>query len=224
MPARLAWSLVATSAVLVALDVLVAAQAVSLTSETAVAVHGFPLVHGACVGSALMGALIVSRYAGHPIGWLLSAVGVLTSISLLAEAYAYWVLEGDGPGSRGTGGVSAWVAQLFGGQVVVALLALMFLLAPDGHFLSRRWRYAVVVPAVGAALCLAAILSVDPSRFDLLDAEERLGPVRATLLSAGFTLISLGVLLGLASMVRRLRQSTGDERLQLRLIALWSAW
>ncbi len=220
MPARIAWSLVGVSVLLVTLDVVVAAQAVSLTSETAVAVHGFPLVHGACVGSALMGALIVSRYPHHPIGWLLSAVGVLTSVSLLTEAYAYWVQQGDGPGSRAMGGTSAWLAQLVGGQVVVALLALMFLLAPDGHLVSRRWRYAVVVPASGATLCLVAILSVDPRRFDLLHADERFGPVRAALLSAGFTLISLGVLLGLVSMLRRLRDSTGDERLQLRLIAL----
>ena len=59
-----------------------------------------------------MGALIVSRYARHPIGWLLSAVGVLTAVSLLTEAYAYWVQEADGPGTSAMGGVSAWLAQL----------------------------------------------------------------------------------------------------------------
>ena len=98
MFARVAWFLFAVTFLLVAADVAVSAQAVSLTSEIAVAVHGFPFVHGACLGSALMGALIVSRYDRHPIGWLLSAVGVLTAVSLLAEGYAYWVLESDGPG------------------------------------------------------------------------------------------------------------------------------
>jgi signal transduction histidine kinase len=220
---RLAWSLAVATALLVTVDVVVSAQAVPLTSETAIAVHGFPLVHGACLGSALMGALIVSRYERHPIGWLLSCIGIFTSVSLLAEAYAYWTLEEDGPGSDTLGSVSAWVAQLFGGQVVVAILALMFLLAPNGHFLSRRWRRTALVPGVGALLCLAAILSADPTGFDLMDAEERLGGARTTMLSVGFTLITLGVLLGLVSMVKRLRASSGEERQQLRLVALSAA-
>jgi hypothetical protein len=217
---RLAWSLAAVTALLVAADVLVAAQAVSLTSETAVAVHGFPFVHGASAGSALMGALIVSRYERHPIGWLLSAIGVLTSISLLTEAWAFWVLEEDGPGTQEQGSVAAWLSQLFGGQLVVALIALMFLLAPDGRFASRRWRYVALVPGVGALMCLAAIVSVDPRQFDLIQADERFGPVRLVVLSLGFTMVSLGMVLAVASMVRRLRGSTGEERQQLRLIAL----
>ena len=117
-----------------------AAQAVSLTSETAVAVHGFPFVDGACLGSALMGALIVSRYERHPIGWLLIVIGVCTSISLLTEAYAYWVLESDGPGSHDAGSVCAWVSQLLGGQIVVGLIALMFL-----------WRRTATSSPVGGA-------------------------------------------------------------------------
>lgn len=223
MLARLAWYLAAGTSLLVVTDVVIAAQAISLTSETAVAVHGFPFVHGACVGSALMGALIISRYERHPIGWLLGAVGLFTSVSLLAEAYAYWNLEEDGPGPDTLGSVSAWVAQLFGGQIVVAILALMYLLAPNGRFLSRRWRLAAVVPALGALLCLAAILSADPTAFDLVDAEERLGVARTAMLSVGFTLITLGVVLGLACMVQRLRASTGEERQQLRLVALSAA-
>src|SRR3954470_12524436 len=173
---RLAWSLAALTLLLVTADVIVAAQAVSLTSETAVAVHGFPFVDGAGLGSALMGALIISRYPRHPIGWLLIATGLSTSISLLSEAYAYWVLESDGPGTREMGRVCAWLAQLFGGQVVVALIAFLFLLAPDGRFVSRRWRYVALVPALGALLCLVAILTVDPRHFDLLNSGDRFGP------------------------------------------------
>jgi N-terminal 7TM region of histidine kinase len=217
---RLAWSLAVLTLLVVAADITVSAQAVSLTSETAVAVHGFPFVDGACLGCALMGAVVISRYQRHPIGWLLIAIGLSTSISLLTEAYAYWVLESDGPGTREMGGVCAWLAQLFGGQVVIALLALMFLLAPDGHFVTRRWRNVALVPALGTLLCLAAILTVDPRQFDLLDSGDRFGPTRVALLSIGFLMISLGMVLALASMVRRLRGSTGEERQQLRLIAL----
>jgi GAF domain-containing protein len=212
--------LAAVTVLLVAVDVVVAAQAVPLTSETAVAVHGFPFVDGAAVGSSLMGALIVARYQRHPIGWLLIAIGVLTSISLLAEAWAYWVQQADGPGSQELGGVAAWVSQLCGGQVVVALIAFLYLLAPDGHFASRRWRCFAVVPATGTLLCVVGIVTMDPTTFDLVNAEDRFGPVRAVIVSIGFILISVGVLLSLVSMLGRLRGSTGEERQQLRLIAL----
>ncbi len=217
---RVAWAIAVIATALVAVDVWVSTQAVALTSETAIAVHGFPLVHGACIGSALMGALIVARYERHPIGWLLSAIGLFTSISLLSEAYAFWVLERGGPGSQALGSVSGWLSQVFGGQLVIALLAWLYLLAPDGHFLTRRWRYAALVPGLGALLCLAALLSVNPTTFDLISTEDRVGPVRLALLGLGFTLISLGIVVALVSMVLRLGRSTGEKRQQLRLIAL----
>ena len=223
MLVRLAWAGVVVSAVLVGIDAVVAAQAVPLFSETGAALHGFPLVHGACVGSSLMGALIISRYERHPIGWMLAAIGLFTSFSLLTEAYSYWVLEEDGPGSHELGSVSGWVSQLTGGQISIALLALIYLLAPDGHLLSRRWRYAALLPMIGSLLCLVGLLSLKPTDYDLVDAEERFGPVRAAIISSGFILISVGVLMSLVSMVRRLRGSTGEERQQVRLIALSAA-
>ena len=67
-----------------------------------------------------MGALIISRYDRHPIGWLLSLVGIVSAISLLTEAYAYWVQEADGPGRDSLGGVAAWISALLGGQLAIA--------------------------------------------------------------------------------------------------------
>jgi hypothetical protein len=219
----LAWCLFAATVVMVAADIAVAAQALSLISETAVAVHGFPFVHGACVGSALMGALIVSRYPTHPIGWLLCMVGVLGAVSSLAEAYAYWVQQSDGPGSQSLAGTCAWLAALLGGRLILALIALMYLLAPDGQFSSPRWRYVALLPILGAVLCLAGVASVEPTTFDLLDAEDSMDPGRQVVVGVGFLLINIGVLLALASMVQRLRASTGERRQQLRWIALSAA-
>jgi hypothetical protein len=221
--ARLAWILAGVTAVLVLADIVVAAQALPLTSETAVAVHGFPFVHGAVLGSALMGALIISRYERHPIGWLLAFVGIAGSLSLLAEAYAYWVQEADGPGPSGLASVSAWIAALLGGQLETAAIALMFLLAPDGHLLSPRWRYAVWTVAAGVLLHVLAIVSVDPGGFLLVTAEERIGPVRNAMLSLGFTAISAGLVASVVSMMRRRRVASPEQRQQLRLVALAAA-
>jgi hypothetical protein len=218
--ARVAWALAGLTLLLVVADVLVAAQAVALTSETAVAVHGFPFVHGAVLGSAVMGALIISRYERHPIGWLMGLVGVFSSVSLLAETYAYWVQESDGPGPDALGGVAAWASWLVGGQLAIAGIALMFLLAPDGHLLSPRWRYAAWVTAGGAALCLVAVATMDPTTFRLQTQEDVIDPVRGAMLTLGFTTISGGLVASLVSMLLRLRRSRGEQRQQVRLIAL----
>ncbi|MEQ6902657.1 hypothetical protein [Nocardioides sp. YIM 152588] len=217
---RLAWSVVGLTVALVVADVAVSVRAVSLTSETAIAVHGFPFVDLASLGCALMGALVVSRYPRHAVGWLLSAVGLLTAVSLLSEAYAYWVLEADGPGPATLGRVASWVAQLVGGQIVVAVLAWLFLLAPTGHLISPRWRWAAVVPTLGAALCLVAILTVDPTTFDLVDSDDRFGTTRLYLLGVGFLLILVGMALAWVSVLVRMRRASGEERQQLGPIAL----
>ncbi len=102
--------------------------------------HGFPFVDGAVLGCAVMGALIVSRDDRHPIGWLLSLVGVHQRRSpCVTEAYAHLGHRARaGPGSRSLGGVAGWLSSLLGGQLAIAGLALMFLLAPDGQLLSPR--------------------------------------------------------------------------------------
>jgi GAF domain-containing protein len=215
----LAW----LTAALVTLDVVVSAQSVALWSETAVAVHGFPFIHGAVLGSAVMGALIVGRYPRHPIGWLLSVVGAAGAVSLVTEAYAFWVQEDDGPGSASLGGVAAWASTLFGGQVVIAGLALMFLLAPDGRLLSPRWRYAAWLTGCGALLCMVAVLSIPPASFRLYTSEERMGPVRQAALSIGFLAILAGLAASVVSMLIRLRRSQVEQRQQLRPIALAAA-
>ena len=125
-----------------------------------------------------MGAVIVTRYARHPIGWLLSVIGCTSAISLLTEAYAVWVISEGGPGSRSLGGISAWVSSLLGGQLAIAGLALMFLLAPDGRFVSRGWRYVAGATALGALLCALAVLTSNPTTFDVAVESEEVGPVR----------------------------------------------
>jgi len=221
--ARIAWVLAGVTLVLVVADTVVTAQYRPLLSEAAVAVHGFPFVNGAVLGCALLGAVIIARYERHAIGWLLSLVGFTSAISLLAEAYGLWVLTEGGPGSTAFGGVSAWLASLLGGQLAIAGLALMFLLAPDGHFVSRRWRYAALATGLGVVCCVAALLTIDPRGFDIVEQSGSDGGLAGVLFSVGFLLISVGLLASVASMLQRLRRSRGPQREQVRLIAASAA-
>ena len=218
MRARVAWVLAGLTFILTVLDVVVTAQYRPLLSEAAVAEHGFPFVNIAVLGSAVLGAAIIARYQRHAVGWLLSLVGSSGAFSLLTESYGIWVVSEGGPGSRGLAGVSGWLSSLLGGQVAIAGLALMFLLAPDGRFLSRRWGYVAWVPAVGVLSCTAGMLTSNPTTFDLQS--EDTGPVRGVLFTLGFLLISLVLVASVVSMVLRLRRSRGEARQQVRLIAL----
>ncbi len=98
-----------------------------------------------------MGALIVSRHPRQPLGWLLCAASLL-SVTLAADAYSVWVLDGDGPGSPYWAHVSAWAAPLLGWPAFTALI-LVFLIAPDGRLPSPRWRWAVVGHGARASAC-----------------------------------------------------------------------
>jgi GAF domain-containing protein len=216
--AAVAWSLAGLTAAFAVADVFVASAYQSLLSEAAVAQHGFPFVELAVLGSAVLGAVIVSRSPRHPVGVLLILVGVTGAFSLLAESYSIWVIDAGGPGSRSMGGVAGWVSSLFGGQLALGGLALMFLLAPDGHFLSRRWRVVGWCLAVGELCSFAAVVSMKPTQFDL--SVDEVGPVRQWLLAVGFLSVAFGLVAAVVSMVVRLRRSQGEERQQLRLIAL----
>ncbi len=218
MRARMAWALACLTAVFVVADVAVTAAYSSLFSEEAVAVHGFPFTQLAVLGSALMGAVILSRYERHAVGVLLSMIGVLSSFSLVTEAYHVWVIDEGGPGPANLAAVAGWLSSLTGGQLAFAQLAVMFLLAPDGHFLSRRWRWAAGVIGVGALICSLVLMTMNPMEFDLRDAD--VGGVRGPAFTLGFFMIAGGLVAALVSMWIRLRRSTGEERQQVRLIAL----
>src|SRR5690349_91167 len=222
MHRRVAWALTALTVLLAGADLWVTSLYRPLLSEEAVAVHGVPFVSIAVIGCAAMGALIVARWARHPIGWLLCLIGFTSAISLLAEAYSVWVVTADGPGPRSLGGIAGWIASLLGGQLSLAALAIVFLVAPDGHLLSRRWRAAAVVSAVGYGAYAGMLLTLSPSEYNVDD--HNLGPVGSLLSVVGLPFIAGGLVVAMVSTVVRLRRSQGEQRQQVRLIAVSAAF
>ncbi|HKE71083.1 MAG TPA: hypothetical protein VKB55_17605, partial [Nocardioidaceae bacterium] len=112
MAARFAWPLALFTLLLGIADTAITAAYRSLFSEAAIAEHGWPFAPIATIGAAAMGAVIVTRYPRHPIGWLLSLIGVFSAVSLVAETYSIWVVDWDGPGPMSLGHVAGWVAVM----------------------------------------------------------------------------------------------------------------
>jgi hypothetical protein len=85
-----------------------------------------------------VGVLIASRRPTHPIGWLFSALGLLSGVHLFCGEYAIYALVVEG-GSLAGGRVSAWITCWLW-VPINALLAFVALLFPDGKLPSPRWR------------------------------------------------------------------------------------
>jgi GAF domain-containing protein len=221
MRGRIAWAVVALTAAAVVLDTIFTAAHRPLLSEATWAAHGWPLAPLGNLGCALMGALIVSRHPRHPIGWLLSAASLL-AVTLAAEAYSIWVLDGDGPGSPHWGHVAAWAGPLLGWPAFTALI-MVFLLSPDGHLPSRRWRWAVWVTMTGLFLRTAATLTIHPGEV-VYGQDDGYRPITLPLLTVGYLLVAAGLLASVVSMVLRLRRATDDTRRQLLWVASSAAF
>lgn len=218
MRARLAWAVVVVAALLAVADTVFTAQYRALFSAENFTEHAWPSVMGAALGSTVMGALIVSRYPRHPIGWLLSIGGIFTAFSLASEAYSLWVTEHGGPGSESVGGVVGWLSVLTQAPITLATLAAIFLLAPDGHLPSRRWRAVLWTTAAGLLLFFAAVFTVKPTEV-VLTSDQKLGVVTQVLWAASILVISSALVASVVALVRRLRRAAGVERQQLRWVA-----
>ena len=97
---------------------------------------------GSCssAGFATVGALLVWKRPGNPIGWLLSATG------LSYAAAGFGILLSHFPAARAFVNWSGWI-WLFG----VGLTVFVLLLFPTGHLPSRRWRPVAWAAAAGLA-------------------------------------------------------------------------
>jgi signal transduction histidine kinase len=114
----------------------------------------------------------------------------------------------------------------------VALVPLLFLLYPDGHVPSPRWRWAVRGLIGGTALALlgfalrpgplnnwvdAGILYVNPIGID------GFGGITGALITIGAITALIAALSTVVAVILRYRNSTGEARQQMRLLRLVAA-
>jgi signal transduction histidine kinase len=174
----------------------------------------------------IVGALIVSREPGNRIGGLLLYGSGATAASFVAgEVTTYFIRQGVTDG---------WVPGLFGllsdaGWIVGIIPVLMFLpmLFPDGHLPSRRWWPLAAAAWTLIGFLLVAIVFATP-RFAGSEGPPRVeNPLYISALDrfevpdVVISILLLVILIGsVASLVVRFRRSKGDERQQIKWVAL----
>lgn len=166
---------------------------------------------------AVAGALILARLPRHRMGWLLAGVALLNALGLAVYAYAeraVVVAAGSLPASELALWLSNWV--VIPPTPLLAIFA--FLLFPDGHPLTPRWRWVGWLSLAAVAL-VAAHAALAPGV-----PEGGLGPnpypvEGADVLAAAWLAVSLCAVLAVVSLVLRYRRGNALERQQIRWIA-----
>lgn len=166
---------------------------------------------------AAVGALIVSRYPGNPVGWLFCVIGVGFSGGDLMSSYA------AGPARPGATALAVIVTATGPSALVVIAMALM--LFPTGRFLSPRWRRAGVA-VIAANLAWSVVLALEPGSLtgnphieNPLGLDAVAGLLHA-LAGAGRVIPFATVAVAIAGVVVRFRTVRGLERQQLKWLVL----
>jgi signal transduction histidine kinase len=230
---------VARSLVVAVVAATAALEVAALGLAAGVVPLGQPVLYAAYTGiQAGAGAIIVWHYPRHPIGWLLAAFALVNA--LLADAALSYGQHGYAEGWPGAThaevvGLTSWVVGSLG-------ISLLFLLFPDGRYLSRGWRWVPVVWLAGALLTIPGWALNPRLGADLTGGVNPLAtdgfPVEPAF-AVGATLVCAALVASVVALLVRFRRSRGVRRQQLKWVllagglltlvlpasaALWTAW
>jgi hypothetical protein len=219
--ARHAWIFVVVTAALAGTHVvLLRMGGVPLLSAAAVE-NGFPGVPVATVVGALVGAVILSRRPDHPVGWLFCLGQLGVAAGLAARAAGDAALAGGLPFPQ-AGHACEWIGDLLGSVFALMLLAVLLLLAPHGRLPSRRWRPVLLLTVGSYGVFVATLLTLArPSRVGASGLVPH-EPVVEGLVTAASAGVFAGLAAGAAAVVVRLVRAEGEERQQMRWVAVAS--
>jgi hypothetical protein len=168
----------------------------------------------------VVGAVIVARRPANAIGWLFSAIGLLTATGTLAldyAQYAYVTRPGSLPGAILAAWYQWWWLPMF--ALILVFTPLLF---PTGRLLSARWRPVAVLTAI-ATTAIAVGGALQPTlTLQNVDYTVRnpIGLAGASDLEALgnvlFDLLAVCAVAAVVSVVLRFRRSRGVERQQLK--------
>ncbi len=196
--------------------------------------NGTPIVIADVTGSlaflalATVGAVVASRQPKNPLGWIYCASAVLMVSQGLLTEYSHYVSY-TRPGLLPGGVFTMWVANWVWAPGFALVLVFSFLLFPDGHLPSRRWRPAAWC-SVGLLVLLTIVFATYTDGYtDSIGAAvpnpytiPALARFSNAIFGAGQLLFVLPIVLALASLVVRFRRSHDEEREQIKWL-LWSA-
>jgi hypothetical protein len=216
----IAWSLWALSVALTALSLLLL---VLNLSHPDVYVYDYWLENAlSAVLYSTVGAIVASRRAENPVGWLFCLLGLAFSIGHSSSQYAIYtqLTQPDLlPAGQALAWISSWILP-----PIIGLQVFSFLLFPTGRLPSRRWMWLAWLAVA------SSIVGTISSAFSF-GTNAGLCPVQNPLGIEGFSNVYEAVLTFLTLLVvaagfspfTRLRRAGGVERQQIKWFAYAAA-
>jgi DNA-binding SARP family transcriptional activator len=178
----------------------------------------------AFLGFSVIGALVAVRVPSNPVGWLLIAQGVCWELTGVMAGYAndaLFVASQPLPAGR----FAAWTVNwLF--IPAIAPIIVLFLLFPDGHLPSHRWRpvlwltfLAVVLAFADSAFAPGPLHEV-PSVVNPFGLASGTDAAFRVIRRAGDAVFKVAAWAAILSLVFRFRRAGGVERRQLKWLAV----
>ena len=215
---RLAWSLLAASAVLAATAIALSAANGWIGVPGQFGPSGVLAAFGIVFGT--VGALVASRRPDNPIGWMFVVSGFFMAFQ---EVGAQWGIRGAHLRAEPLplAEIGAWLPNWVWPPITLGMAGFLFLLFPTGHPPTPRWRVAGWVTGIGVGIAtLSLALAPGPlENFRSVRNPVGLPFAREILDSAsgiGLAVGLLGTVLSMVSLIVRQRRSRGDERAQMR--------
>jgi two-component system, NarL family, sensor kinase len=183
----------------------------------------WPFNVGTAVGFSLAGFAIVRRQRTNLIGWLFLAGAVGNGLAGAGASYATFDIllrHGSLPGAELAAGLTfwAWIP-------LPASIGFTLALFPDGRPLTPRWKPLLYFLGAGFALwalggATTNFAAMDPPQWARGLHNPLELPFGAQLSQAGNLLVLVGVAAAALSLLMRFSRSRGDERQQLKWLAL----
>jgi len=216
---RLAWGLAVLAVVL-----MLSSSALTIVSDSGGG-FGTVFIWAIALVFSAVGALIASRQPDNAIGWILLAAGVAAGLGELAHSFAEYWLAGKG-GPEALGKAAALYASLSWMPFILLPVTFLLLLFPDGRLLSPKWRWIAWCAALGIGGSFIAQALIPGKIEDFPQLMNPIGidhPLRDLFEGLSALAVVIGILGSSAALILRFRRSRGDQRQQMKWLALAGA-
>jgi hypothetical protein len=178
------------------------------------------------IGVPIVGGLIASHRPANLYGWLWLGLGMSFALMQFGQIYAAYALVAE-PGSLpAPRALLAVLGQGWGAAITI--VPFLFLLFPDGHLPSPRWRFVgwVIVPVSVPLLILGPFVSDEGIMAHVenpLVMHGTAAEVISALIDPWITVIFVAIVLCVASLVLRYHRASGIQRQQIKWFAYAAA-